>query len=202
MATSRCAWPSPIGEEMYSARLRRDLPRAHRRGAGAGGWIDSTNCRSSRFTCTGIAGVGEVAGALEVDEVPLVRSASSIAHAVRRRCVVVAGDHQHRAAHARAQLDERLAITSGASESGVHPLGGQDQRLGRRLQSPADAVLDLLGGVRLAERLREEELEEALVVAPPVVPVVLGPALVGVELVVEGVARPLDRRARTAWPAR
>ena len=53
MATSRCAWPNPIGEEMYSARLGRDLPRTHRSGAGAGGWIDSTNCRRSRFTCTG-----------------------------------------------------------------------------------------------------------------------------------------------------
>ncbi len=32
IATSRCAWPSPIGEEMKRARLRRDLPRTQRPG--------------------------------------------------------------------------------------------------------------------------------------------------------------------------
>ena len=49
IATSRCAWPSPIGEEMYSARFRRDLPRTHVRGGGAG----AMKSRRSRFTFTG-----------------------------------------------------------------------------------------------------------------------------------------------------
>ena len=60
----------------------------------------------------------------------------------------------------------------------------RDQRLRRRLEAPAHAVLDRLGRVRLVEHLREEELEEAAVVAQPVVAVVLRPALVGVELLV------------------
>ncbi len=54
----------------------------------------------------------------------------------------------------------------------------------------ADAVLDLLGRVRLGEDLREEEGQEAGVVAQPVVAVVLGPPLVGVQLGVEGGRRP------------
>ena len=62
------------------------------------------------------------------------------------------------------------------------------------LQAPLRAVLDLLGGVRLGQRRRPEELEEAPVVPLPVVAVVLGPSLVGVEDVVEAVAGALDER--------
>jgi len=36
MATSRWAWPRPIGEEMYRARLGRAAPRAQRAGGGGG----------------------------------------------------------------------------------------------------------------------------------------------------------------------
>jgi hypothetical protein len=56
---------------------------------------------------------------------------------------------------------------------------------GAGLHGPADAVLDLRGGVRLGEHLGEEELDEAGVVAPPVVTVELGPAFVAVEHLVE-----------------
>jgi hypothetical protein len=52
-------------------------------------------------------------------------------------------------------------------------------------EPPLDAVLELLRRMRLRELMREEELEEAAVVAPPVVAVALRPALVGVELFVE-----------------
>jgi hypothetical protein len=77
------------------------------------------------------------------------------------------------------------------------------QRAGIRLERPPDAVLDLLGRVRLREHLREEELEEPEVIALPVVTVVLRPPLVAVELVLEprddgplGTAgRERDRRA-------
>ena len=55
-----------------------------------------------------------------------------------------------------------------------------------------DHVLELLGGVRLRQQLPgEEELDEARPVPPPVVPVVLRPALVGVQLVVARVRDPL-----------
>ena len=60
-------------------------------------------------------------------------------------------------------------------------LVGEDERLHASVETPPDAVLDLLRRVRLGELLREEELEEAAEVALPVVDVPLGPALVGVE---------------------
>ena len=75
------------------------------------------------------------------------------------------------------------------------------QRLGVGLERPADAVLDLLGRVRLGEALAKKNSRKSAVVAQPVVAVVLRPALVGVERVVErqrlafGVA---GARARTA----
>ena len=54
------------------------------------------------------------------------------------------------------------------------------------MSSPqAIGVLQRLGGVRLRERLPEEELDEAAEVPIPVVPVVLRPALAGVEHRVE-----------------
>ncbi len=50
IATSRWAWPSPIGEEMYRARRRRLFPRVHADAFERGG---SAKSRSSRFTLTG-----------------------------------------------------------------------------------------------------------------------------------------------------
>ena len=47
IATSRCACPSPIGEETYSARRRRDFPRRHR-GRGGGGQAKSRRIRFAR----------------------------------------------------------------------------------------------------------------------------------------------------------
>jgi hypothetical protein len=67
-------------------------------------------------------------------------------------------------------------------------------RLRRRLERPADAVLDLLRRVRLREALPEEVLEEAAVVAQPVVVVVLRPALVGLERLVERMDGALGKR--------
>jgi hypothetical protein len=68
---------------------------------------------------------------------------------------------------------------------------GESERVARRVEAPADGVLGRLGGVRLGEHPRHEELEVALVVAEPVVLVVFRPALVGVELVLPGVHRSL-----------
>src|SRR6185312_9568010 len=59
------------------------------------------------------------------------------------------------------------------------------ERLRARLEPPRYAVLDLLARVGLVDALFEEELQEAAVVLEPVVAVVLGPAFVGVELIVE-----------------
>jgi hypothetical protein len=100
--------------------------------------------------------------------------------------VVAAVDHEHGTAHALAALAEALDRR--------HAPRRVDQRLRIGVESPADAVLDLLGRVRLGEHPPEEELEEARVVAQPVVAVVLGPALVGVVLVLERVAGALRMR--------
>ena len=48
-------------------------------------------------------------------------------------------------------------------------LRGREQRLGVGLEPPADGVLDRLGRMRLREQVRDEELDEAVVVAEPVV---------------------------------
>ena len=61
----------------------------------------------------------------------------------------------------------------------------QDQDLGRRLEAPTNRILELLRGVGLGEHLRHEELDEARIVTEPVMAVVLGPELVGVEDLVE-----------------
>ena len=59
----------------------------------------------------------------------------------------------------------RAQVSRNRSLSGEpQPARRVRQRLGRRLQRPADAVLDLLGRVRFGEALGEEELEEAEVV--------------------------------------
>ena len=90
-----------------------------------------------------------------------------------------------------------------ANSSGSFELAAQvreRERLARRLEAPADAVLDLLRRVRLGEGLREEELEEVAVVLEPVVAVVLRPALVRLQRLVERRlhARPVhaERRGR------
>ena len=171
IATSRWAWPSPIGEEMYSARLRRDFPRAQRRGGGAG----LTKSRRSRLTLTGSRTCGQVARALEHDQLrrPWARRAKRLGarRGSRRRFRGSRAPGSGCAAAGRVSLLVRAGVRL-----------GQDQCLGVRLQPPADAVLARLGRVRLGEALREEELQEVLVVPAPVVLVVLRPALVGVEL--------------------
>ena len=90
----------------------------------------------------------------------------------------------------------RTRVASSAARSGsengspwaLDPEPGRDQRLRVGLQPPAHGVLDRLGGVRLGEHLREEELQELPVVLAPVVLVVLGPPV--------GRVQPLGERVR------
>ena len=84
--------------------------------------------------------------------------------------VLVAVHDQHRAAHAAAQLARAAPrIRPGTSAAiSVSAIG---------VEAPGDAVLDLLGRVRLGEHLREEELDKPGVVAPPGVCVVSSPAV-------------------------
>jgi hypothetical protein len=73
-------------------------------------------------------------------------------------------------------------LLAGRRERRVHE---EQVRRGRGFQGPAHAVLALLGRVRLGEHLAEEELEVPRPVAQHVVPVDLGPALLGGENLVE-----------------
>jgi hypothetical protein len=94
--------------------------------------------------------------------------------------VLVAVDHQHRAAQPADQLGRALGVDDPVVGADGPVLGG-DQRLRVGLQAPPDAVLDRLGRVPLGEDPAHEELEELAVVLAPVVLVELGPALGGVE---------------------
>ena len=80
--------------------------RAHRRGdagAAAGGATRSTNSRSSRLTRTGSRASGRWPAPSSIDQLAAGAPRASGARVGQRRDrVVVAVDHQHRAAHARA----------------------------------------------------------------------------------------------------
>ena len=107
--------------------------------------------------------------------------------------VVAAVDDEHRAVDARQELAHALLVRQPRCEL------RRDQRLGVRLQAPADRVLARLRRVGLGEALREEELEELLVVLEPVVAVPLPPAVVVVARLAELRGRPAaghDRRQR------
>ena len=139
----------------------------------------------SRFTLTGSRACGPCPEPSSVASVPLVASAKRRALRVRPDPVFVAVQHEHRAAYAGADVAEALEAAE------VEGLGTLDQRLRSDLETPGHAVLDLLRRVGLGEDLREEVLEELPVVLEPVVAVVLRPALVGVEPLVERVDVPL-----------
>ncbi len=127
-----------------------------------------------------VASVGKMAGSLQHDQpAPLDGSGQLDAASGAGDAVVRPLDHQRRAPDPPGQLT-RLLLRD-------EPLGhgGVGQGLRRRLQAPFHAVLDGLGRVALAERVGEEELQESSMVPEPVVPVVLGPALVGVEDLLE-----------------
>jgi hypothetical protein len=103
--------------------------------------------------------------------------------------VLVAMDHQDGAPHPRGQLRDPFGIRERfAVGAGSEP--GRDQRLRVGLQPPAHGVLDRLGGVRLTEHLREEELQELPIVLAPVVLVELGPPVGRVEPLGERVREP------------
>ncbi len=72
----------------------------------------------------------------------------------------------------------------------------RDQRRCIRLEPPSDGVLVRLRGVRLGQALREEELEEVLVLLDPVVAVVLPPTVVRLAWLLERLGRPRPRHRR------
>ena len=142
IATSRCAWPSPIGEEMYSARFRRDLPRTQR----------SRRRRGRDEVAQEQVHLDRVARMRAGGPSPRARSAIAAcelgqprARGARPDRVVTAVDHQHWAVD---PGEERADVCSSGSRSASC---GRDQRLRVRLEAPADGVLAMLGRVRLGE---------------------------------------------------
>ena len=189
IATSRCAWPSPIGEEMYSARLRRAAARAS--SAEVGVRRRSMKSRSSRLTFTGSRACGQwPEPSRRAPACRPVSSASAAPESWGRIGVVGPVDDQHRA------TTRRTAQTDVASSAAVRRAGVATQCLGIGLQRPADRILALLGRVRLGEHLREEELHEVRVVREPVVAIPLPPALV-----VSRGSSNAARRSRAGAPA-
>ncbi len=188
IATSRRACPSPIGEETNSARRRRERPRVQVR---AGGLRAAGELAQEPVDLDGVAGLGAVAGAFERDE----RAAGGLgergALGVRADAVGVAVDDERGAAHARGRVRE------GLQPAQAERRGGVGERLGVGLERPFDAVLDLLGRVRLVEHLGEEELQEPAVVLAPVVAVVHRPRVGGAaQVVLEARADRALREAR------
>ena len=197
MATSRRAWPSPIGEDRYRARLGRRRARVQVRVAGAAprpvsapsapsdpaGPSTPANSATSVFTLTGSRRLGGVPGAVEQDEPAPELAGQGRPDPGRDLGVLGPVDHQHRAADPRAER-RHLGRVDDLGLPAAEP--GQD-RLHVGVQRPADAVLDLLGRVGLGEALGEEELEVSGPVAQPVAVGLLGPALVGPGLAVERV---------------
>ena len=168
---------------MKSARLRRDLPRAQRRGRAR----RRDELAQKQIDLDRVAHVRAVTRAFEQHELSAGRLGESDPPARAGDRVVSALDHEHRATDAAAQLARGFLVEP-------FPELRRDQGLRRRLEPPGDAVLDRLRRVRLREHVREEELEEAAVVAEPVVAVVLRPAFVGVELLVPRIELALGDR--------
>ena len=183
---ARMAEPDRRGDVERALAAR---PSAHPARAPARG--RSAKSRSSRLTLTGSRTCGPWPE-------PSSITRSRAGHLGERDPAARSGD-----ASLGALDDERggsctRAASSRASRRRSGPPVRGDERLGRRLETPAHAVLDRLGRVRLGEHLREEELEEAAVVPQPVVAVVLRPALVGVELLVPRIDPVLAATRRAA----
>ncbi len=135
----------------------------------------------------GVAGVRAVADALELDQLGPGALGERRPAVGRDQVVLVALDDEQRTAQPIEQVVHRRVVEPGRVDR-------VRQRLRRRLERPADGVLDRLGRVRLGIAAVEEEVEIAAVVARPRVAVRARPALVVLELGVEGVAGALGER--------
>ena len=174
---------------MKSARLRRDLPRTQRGRPRS----RRDEVAQQQVDLDRVARVREVARALEHDELAageLRERAPRTSHGRTASSVpwITSTGQSTRA---------RSSRTLSSSCEARRELR-RDERLGVRVEAPADRVLALLRRVRLGEALREEELEEVLVVLEPVVAVPLAPADVFVARLDELVRRAVARQRRAA----
>ena len=195
IATSRQAWPSPIGEESSSARRGRSEERTQLLRRGARGPTRSAKSWISRFTSTGWRAMGMwPAPSSRTCSAPVSSARASPRSSgwqlSRSPCTISTGQRTRRQSASTSSLrgGDRLAV--------VH------RQVRRRPVEPVGhGVLDLLGRVRLREHLAEEELEEPAVVGEDRVPVLPLPAVRGFADLVEGrpgLGAPRMRRASAA----
>ena len=147
---------------MNSARLGRERARTQlvsRRGAPE---TRRAELAQEQVDLHGLSHLRQVACPLEADEIAAEHLGEALASRERDDRVIGAVDDHRRARDAPAELLDGLPI----DEARASPLDG-DQDLGRRVEPPRDAVLDVLRRVGLGEDLPEEELEEAAIVATP-----------------------------------
>ena len=143
-ATSRRACPSPIGDEIYSARLGRLRPRVQTCRA-HGLPLDAVDEPLDQpVDLDRLTPVGQVAGALQHHQLATGQLGQALAFRQRLAPVLRAVDHEQGAANAPAQRFGRVRVRWRGPPL---PLG--DHGLGIGLEGPRDRVLVLLGGVRL-----------------------------------------------------
>ncbi len=128
IATSRCAWPRPIGDETNSARLRRPSAAAPE----GGGRQRAGEVAEQQVDLHRVARLRQVARSLERDERAAGRLRERGALRVRTDQVGVAVDHEHRTPDAGAGVAEALEPAERDRATRV------GERLGVGLQRPAD----------------------------------------------------------------
>ncbi len=117
-----------------------------------------------------VAGMGQMARPGEQPELSVGELGEPGTGFPRTHGVVASVDHEDRTFDPRQERTHPLLVLEPGRQ-----LGG-DQCLCVRVEPPSDGVLPWLRRVRLGQALREEELEEVLVLLDPVVTVPLPPA--------------------------
>ncbi len=143
-----------------------------------------------------VACVGKVSRPLEERERTVRELGQTRARLPRPHGVVRAVDDEHRAVDAGDELPHALLVGEPRRQL------RRDQRLGVRVEAPPDRVLALFRRVRLRQALREEELEEVLVVLEPVVAVPLLPPCRVLVWLEEVLGRPRARHNRRQGQSR
>ncbi len=168
IATSRRAWPRPIGEEMYSARLRRERPR-RQRGGGPGGQAKS---RMTRLAATGSRRCGRVARALERDQ-PGARDGRGHGRPRGHGPTIASAEPCRTRVGQRTWAQSRSAVSRSLSQSASMPRTMVSGSVSRPQPIASSICLVECGSVNICS---EEEVQESRPVAQPVVAVPLGPA--------------------------
>ncbi|MGA8635767.1 MAG: hypothetical protein WB805_13055, partial [Candidatus Dormiibacterota bacterium] len=133
---------------------------------GRTGKVSDQQVHLDRLTC-----VGAMPRTLEADEGRAHELGENSSGLMGTDGVVGSMNDERRTLDASDQVAEQRLVE-------LRTRGRGDERFRRCLLPPSHGILDLFGRVRIREHMRHEEVEEALVVLQPVVPVELEPSLV------------------------